>query len=305
MTDMSEPKHLFSYTVTPDREDNRRTTDVFDDNAYVVGRISPEVKAEKDRLYDAWMLAHKERKECESKSGCQVQLLSWLLFLLILLVIHLVIECMENIFPDARTELVIFRVAFFIAFLILSKRIDTAIARARRRHHAKKHPDIPLHESELDPALSDAVAAARAELGIPDYAWEMDILPYRHTVPLGGLTEEVRPNKVYDNIPVSVWREGQVLFLSDEDVLLRVPLSEITDLRQVRQRIRFKEWSKADAFDSPTYRSSKINEWISYLTCAGYTELILADGYRLLVPAYDSHILREVLKNTGHPHEVW
>jgi hypothetical protein len=150
-------------------------------------------------------------------------------------------------------------------------------------------------EKALDPRLSETVAAARAELEIPDHAWELDILPYRHGVTSVGEAYEIRPRNTYDNIPVSVWREGKVLFLSDEDVVMRLPLSEIEEIKRIKGRVKFKSWYKSAAPSEKPYNEAKILEGFPSYACLGKIELTLRDGSYLLIPGYEAETLRHIL----------
>ncbi len=236
-------KNLFSYTVRPDREDKNRSTDVFDLNAYTVRTLSPDLKAEKDGLYDAWLEAKAMREKRESNAGCIADCLSFLLCILFFVAGGLFFELL----PDTMLGAILSAVpslCFILLFVFLNKPITAAVRRIAHRLYIKKHPETDMDEKALDPRLSETVAAARTELGIPDHAWELDILPYRHGVTSVGETYEIRPLGAYDNIPVLIWREGQVLFLSDEDIVLRIHLSEISEVKHIKKKTKFQSWYK-------------------------------------------------------------
>ena len=186
----------------------------------------------------------------------------------------------------------------YLYFWLLSDKLKAVIFRFYHRLYVKKHPETDVDEKALDPRLSEAVAAARAELGIPHHAWELDILPYRHGVTSVGEAYEIRPRGTYDNIPVSVWREGQVLYLSDEDVVMRLPLSEITEVRRIKERVKFKSWYKSAAIDQEPYKADKVNEWGFFYTCKSRVEITLRDGSYLLIPGYEAETLRHILGNS-------
>ena len=62
-------RNLFSYTVRLDREDKNRSSDVFDLNAYTVRTLSPELKTEKDGLYDGWLEAKAKRLQSRTQEA--------------------------------------------------------------------------------------------------------------------------------------------------------------------------------------------------------------------------------------------
>lgn len=289
-----DSKNLFSYTVRPDREDKNRSTDVFDLNGYTVRTLSPDLKAEKDGLYDTWLEARKTREERESNVGCIADCLSALLVLLCLRLISLLL----SLLPDTRL-LDILRAVPFLVFIILFGLFHTTVEAATRRiaHrlYVKKHPETDVDEKALDPRLSETVAATRAELEIPDHAWELDILPYRYVVYDTNESHELRPLDTYDNIPISIWREGQVLFLSDEDVVMRLPLSEIAEVKRIKGRVNFKSWYKSAAIDQEPYKADRVDMWLFCYTCKSRIEITLRDGSCLLIPGYESETLHHIL----------
>ena len=289
-----DSQNLFSYTVRPDREDKNRSTDVFDPNAYTVRTLSPDVKVEKDGLYDGWLEAKAMREARESNVGCIAECLSAVLCILFFVAGDLFFELL----PDTMLGAILSAVpslCFILLFVFLNKPITAAVRRIAHRLYVKKHPETDMDEKALDPRLSETVATARAELGIPHHAWELDILPYRHGVTSVGEAYEIRPRDTYDNIPVSVWQEGQILYLSDEDMVMRLPLSEITEVRRIKERVKFKSWYKSAAIDQEPYKADRVDEWPFSYTCKSRVEITLRDGSYLLIPGYEAETLRNIL----------
>ena len=291
-----EGRNLFSYTVRPDRVDKNRSTDVFDLNAYTVRTLSPELKTEKDGLYDRWLEAKAMREARESNVGCITELLADLPALLIFWLGDFGAELMHDTFWPAPI-FIISLLCLCLYFWLLFDKMKAVIYRFYHRLYVKKHPETAVDEKALDPRLSETVAAAHAELEIPDHAWELDILPYRHGVTSVGEAYEIRPRSTYDNIPVSVWREGQVLYLSDEDVVMRLPLSEIEEIKRIKGRVKFKSWYKTAAPSEKPYNEAKILEGFPSYACLGKIELTLRDGSYLLIPGYEAETLRHILGN--------
>lgn len=289
-----DSQNLFSYTVRPDRVDKNRSTDVFDLNAYTVRTLSPDLKAEKDGLYDGWLEAKAMREVRESNVGCITELLADLPALLIFWLGDFGAELLHDTFWPAPIFIVSL-LCLCLYFWLLSDKLKAVIFRFYHRLYVKKHPETDVDEKALDPRLSETVAAARAELGIPHHAWELDILPYRHGVTSVGEAYEIRPRGAYDNIPVSVWREGQVLFLSDEDVVMRLPLSEIAEVKRIKGRVKFKSWYKSAAIDQEPYKADRVDEMPFSYTCKSRVEITLRDGSCLLIPGYEAETLRHIL----------
>ena len=289
-----DSQNLFSYTVRPDRVDKNRSTDVFDLNAYTVRTLSPDLKAEKDRLYDGWLEAKAMREVRESNVGCITELLADLPALLIFWLGDFGAELLHDTFWPAPI-FIISLLCLCLYFWLLSDKLKAVIFRFYHRLYVKKHPETDMDEKALDPRLSETVAAARAELGIPHHAWELDILPYRHGVTSVGEVYEIRPRGAYENIPVSAWREGQVLYLSDEDIVMRLPLSEIAEAKRIKGRVKFKSWYKSAAIDQEPYKADRVDERPFSYTCKSRVEITLRDGSCLLIPGYEAETLRHIL----------
>ena len=299
-----DSQNLFSYTVRPDRVDKNRSTDVFDLNAYTVRTLSPDVKAEKDGLYDGWLEAKAMREDREERVGCMAEGLSYAAVSIPLIVGKLLYEVIldslqgKDLPFNGKILSALPLVCLLLLYALCNSKLTAAINRFAHRLYVKKHPETDMDEKALDPRLSEAVAAARSELEIPDHAWELDILPYRHGVTSVGEAYEIRLRGTYDNIPVSVWREGQVLYLSDEDMVMRLPLSEITEVKRIKERVKFKSWYKSAAIDQEPYKADRVDEWPFSYTCKSRVEITLRDGSYLLIPGYDADTLRHILGNS-------
>ena len=298
-----DSQNLFSYTVRPDREDKNRSTDMFDLNAYTVRTLSPDVKAEKDGLYDGWLEAKAMREDREERVGCMAEGLSYAAVSIPLIVGKLLYKVIldslqgKDLPFNGKILSALPLVCLLLLYALCNSKLTAAINRFAHRLYIKNRPeaDADVDEKALDPRLSETVAAARAELGIPHHAWELDILPYRHGVTSVGEAYEIRPRDTYDNIPVSVWREGQVLFVSDEDVVMRLPLSEITEVKRIKERVKFKSWYKSAAIDREPYKADRVDEWPFSYTCKSRVEITLRDGSYLLIPGYEAETLRHIL----------
>ena len=135
-----DSQNLFSYTVRPDREDKNRSTDVFDLNAYTVRTLSPDLKAEKDGLYDGWLEAKAMREARESNVGCIAECLSAVLCILFFVVGDLFFELL----PDTMLGAILSAVpslCFILLFVFLNKPITAAVRRIAHRLYIKKHPE--------------------------------------------------------------------------------------------------------------------------------------------------------------------
>ena len=289
-----DSQNLFSYTVRPDREDKNRSTDVFDLNAYTVRTLSPDLKAEKDGLYDRWLEVWKARKKRENTEYWIANLLAFFLVIALAVFIALFFD------PDSQIRTMIDRldIVFTLLLLWFDHLLVKAFTPIIRRLYIRKHPESTKNESDFDPRLSETVTAARAELGIPEeFVWTLDILPYRHIQGKGGESREFRPRGIYDNIPVAVWQEEQVLYLSDEDTVMRLPLSKLAEVKRIKGWVKFRYWLKSADYDQEPYKEGNVLCWSSSssLSCYSKIKITLRDGSYLLIPGYDAETLRHIL----------
>ena len=148
--------------------------------------------------------------------------------------------------------------------------------------------------------LSESAAAVRAELGIPEAVREIDVLPYLYM----ETPKEVVPARKdgrFENIPVCIWREGDDLYLSDEDALIRIPVRYIGEMREVKRKIHINAWYKAQAVDAPIYKPYvKQSAW-SGINVLSYLEAEIhgGDGSKyLLIPSYDTRTFKELADPT-------
>ena len=76
---------------------------------------------------------------------------------------------------------------------------------------------------------------------------------------------------------------------------MRLPLSEITEVKRLRERVKFKSWYKSAAIDQEPYKADGVDMWLFCYTCKSRVKIALCDGSCLLVPGYEAETLRHIL----------
>ena len=76
---------------------------------------------------------------------------------------------------------------------------------------------------------------------------------------------------------------------------MRLPLSEIAEVKRVKGRVKFKYWFKSAAYDQEPYKEGNVIDWSTSLSCRGKIKVTLRDGSCLLIPGYEAETLRHIL----------
>ncbi len=259
--------NLFVYSKT-------KPFDTLDDNEFVVKRLSPEAERLSEKA---------ARLELNKDKAPWYAYLFSFASMFSILPLSLLLKWLFPDFWEAWGDLV-FEV-LLIVFIIFNSMIEARFRPSRRQRVI---------------LLSESAAAVRAELGIPEAVREIDVLPYLYM----ETPKEVVPARKdgrFENIPVCIWREGEDLCLSDEDVLMKIPVKAIGEIREVKRKIHISAWYKAQAVDAPTYKPYVKQAAWSGVNVRSYLEVEIKgdDGNKyLLIPGYDASTFRELADPT-------
>lgn len=272
-------KNTFTFPISRGQENlfvyrKTETYDRLDNNGFVVKRLSPETESLSEKSAQA--------EENKDKTPWYATLISAAVICLSL-PIGLLVNVFYSDFFGAWGEAI-----FFFSLLTLW--------RISRRIEAKFKPS----DKQRAILLKSGMIAVRAELGIPEAAREIDVLPYVYKETKKGLAP-TRKDGSFENTPVCIWRDGDDLCLSDEDALVRIPVKAIVEMREVARKIHVSAWYKAYTVDSPNYKPyAKQNFWAG-VNVLSYLEVeIKGDGESkyLLLPNYDAPIFRKLADPT-------
>ncbi len=290
-------KHLFSVDRTADRNH-----DEFDPVPYVTARVSDEVRNKLNAAFSKEVIdptpaeteesaaaKRKIRKSWRLCVGCAVGAISAYVALELLGV-------MESASAALALPLILLGASMVFNF------------RARKLERSRMSAARPDTSTDIKAAVERFEAASREavrELGIPDGADALDVLPFYYKMK-DGKAVRLGKRDHYENRGVSAFRMGDRLCLATAQERLEIPVSDIRGYRVHDREYVIDMWLKERASDSEAYADYHIRK-SGFLGRRARTlcEVIIrhesGEEYELLIPAYDLPILRALvpLKELG------
>ncbi len=274
-------KNLFSINKTDSKE-----AMAFDENPYFVVRVSEAVRHKLEHAFDGMSeTAAKREPTAEERALKKKSNILWLASL-ICIVAALAVFMLGN----GQTVMQVISIALLVVSVVLNfrgRRITQKLAMAE----APSEDDFSL----VTDRLAEAAAEASRELGVPDSAVSMEILPAHYRMTGRGPVSVSRKNH-FDNISVSAYLEGGALCLASAQELYRVPLSDIRGYRVYDEDFEIDFWLKEDEPDSDRYRDFNIRSaGLLGKKCHTFYGVDIAGSYEILVPCYDLDILTSLI----------
>lgn len=190
--------------------------------------------------------------------------------------------------------------ALDLALLAVSIFFNLKAKKINRKVNEAQGDSLKMDFSEASRKLEEAAAEAARELGVPDTALTLDVLPYHYKVKGDTLLRVGKAGK-FDNLAVSVFiREDKLCFATAQE-LFAVPLSEVKGFREYDEDFEIDMWLKPEESDSDKYREFGLRK-VGFLGRKGhgYVGLKLgADAYEVLIPGYDWEPIRALLAAHG------
>jgi hypothetical protein len=164
---------------------------------------------------------------------------------------------------------------------------------------------VELNFAKATKRLEEAAAEAAKELGVPENALSVDILPFHYKTKSDYKTKDDVPVPVgkknhFDNLSISMYTDGDSLCLATAHELYRIPLADIRGYREYDEDFELDMWLKPEAPDSESYKSYGIRKsgFFSHKG-HGYFGLKLGSDYEVLIPCYDFGAVRSLLEKHG------
>ena len=297
-------KNLFSVNKTYDREAND-----FDENRYLAARVSDEVQ---EKLKNAFSVLAEETAPGESASGENASHeqteeeralkekgnLYWF-GCLTCFVAGFLLFFFGDAIPlfQAMPYLHLIDAALLVAAVVLhfmSRRIS-------RRQTSMGNAKVELNFAKATKCLEEAAAEAAKELGVPENALSVDILPFHYKTKGDYKTKDDVPVPVgkknhFDNLSISMYTDGDSLCLATAHELYRIPLSDIRGYREYDEDFELDMWLKPEEFNSPKYAEFGIRK-SGFFSCKahGYFGLDLGGDMEVWIPCYDFPQVKEFL----------
>ena len=286
-------KNLFSVNKTYNREAND-----YDENRYLAARVSDEIQ---NKLRNAFSVVTEETAPTEpteeelalrKKSG-----LYWFSCLACFAV-----GCILFFFGDAIPAYQSIPALHLIDFalLIAAVVLHYKARRTSRRQASVGNEKVELNFAEATKRLEEAAAEAAQELGVPEDALSVDILPFHYIMKGNSPVPALKKNR-FDNLSVSLFlREGN-LCLATAQERFDIPLSAIRGYREYDGDYELEMWLKPEDPDSDKYKDFGIRKsgFLSYKGHGYFGLLVGGNAYEVLIPCYDFGMVRELLERNG------
>lgn len=281
-------KNLFSINKT----DGRDTND-FDDTPYLAATVSEAVqqKLKNSFSFVAEETAPRELTDEEKKLKKKANLY-WVLCLGCITAAFILFFAGDKVgLYQSLPVLHLVDLGFLIASLVFNFK-----ARGITRKQTNLgNENIRLDFTEATNQLKEAAAAAALELGVPESALSVDILPY-HYVVRGDEHKPAGKKGRYDNLSMSVFLKDDHLCMATAQELFRIPLSDIRGYREYDQDFEVDMWLKPEESDSDKYKDYGLRKsGLMGRKGHGYFGVDIRGEYEFLVPCYDFPMVKELL----------
>ena len=103
--------------------------------------------------------------------------------------------------------------------------------------------------------------AARADLGVPESAREVDVLSFFYKEKNGEIKVQEKGFQLFSHFnPIFyAYTEGENLCLTNLEIKCAFPLSSLRAIRTVKKAVRTESWNKDEGFDEGTYKPYKLS----------------------------------------------
>ncbi len=260
----------------------------FDDNPYLTGRVSPELRERMDRAFDIL----REDPEPPPPTAEQAALKKKSRIMWIIGVASLVGAIALFLVSDdgMSTPMTILQFTLLIVSIVatfLARRADGKLNEHRRE---SLNVDFDAASKQMNAVAEEAAR----ELGVPRGAATLEILPYHYKM-AGDKEIRVGKKNHFDNISTSAWIEKDALCLATAQELFRIPLTAIRATRAIDEDYEIDFWLKSEECDSETYQEFNIRSaGILGKKCHGYYAVELKGELEFFVPGYDWAVFCEL-----------
>ncbi len=287
-------KNLFSVnkTYNPEAVD-------YDENRYLAARVSDEVQAKLKGAFSVVEEKVSTREPTEEELALKKKgNLYWKLCFLCFLGGLLLFLC-GDIIPIYRAipSLHLIDAACLVASVVFNFKAR----KLTRRETSLARNSMEVDFSEAAKRLEEAAAEAARELGVPDTALSVDILPFHYKMKSDYKTKDDVPvpagkKNRFDNLSVSLYVSDGDLCLATAHELFRIPLSHVRGYRSYDEEFEIDMWLKPEEFDSETYAEFGIRKSGFFARkLRGYYGVDVAGEYEVCIPCYDFDRVKELL----------
>ncbi len=287
-------KNLFSVNKTHDREAND-----FDENRYLAARVSDEVQEKLKNVFSSVTEEMTPAEPTEEELALKKKGNLYWFGCLGCFAAGFLLFFLGDAIPvyQAMPYLHLIDAALLIAAVVL----HFMARRISRRQIGMGNEKTELNFAEATKRLEEAAAEAARELGVPENALSVDILPFHYKLKSDYKTKDDVPvpagkKNHFDNLSVSMYTDGDSLCLATAHELYRIPLSDIRGYRTYDEDFELDMWLKPEEFNSAKYAEFGIRK-SGFFSCKahGYYGLDLGGDYEVWIPCYDFAQVKEFL----------
>lgn len=282
-------KNLFSVnkTQSPEASD-------FDEVPYLSARVSEEVK---DKLKNAFSFVEEEIPQHEpteeelalKKQGTYYWVICVVCFLASLI---LFFGGSRLGLYNSMPVLYVLDLGLMVAAIVFNFKAR----RISRKQMSANESRVNVDFTEATNRLEAAAAEAASELGVPEGALSVDILPFHYKIKDGTPLPLGKKNR-FDNLSVSLFLEDGRLCLATAQELYRIPLGDLRGYRTYDEDFEVDMWLKPEEHNSEKYAEFGIRKSGFFSRKAhGFFGLDIGGRYEVLIPCYDFGQVRELLK---------
>ncbi len=236
-------KNLFSYSVKPS-DGNAR----LDSEEFVVGRIDGELAARRNRL-----------SEDAAKMQKAASFPIWFSFIKMIVFIaaaallmgglRAIMDGESSLEEMGRRGLWWILGAGGVGILIF---VAMALLERKRKKDVLSAPAFSALSEETERVMRDSLSA----LHVPETAVRVDILTFPYKMRFGK-PASVGPAP-YANVPAYAYRDGDALYLTDAEIVIRIPHDRIEGVSRVCRWVWFSGWNKQLPPNREPYKQYKI-----------------------------------------------
>lgn len=281
-------KNLFSVNRTLDRENND-----YDPTPYLAATVSDEVQAKLSGAFSSMEEKTATREPTEEELALKKKgSFYWKLCLLFFLG-GLLLFLLGDSLPIYRDIPALHFID--VACMAAAVFFNFKARRFNRSEFSIARGSMDVDFTEATKRLEEAAAEAARELGVPDSALSVDILPFHYKMKRSDPVPAGKKNH-FDNLSVSAYVDADDLCLATAHELFRIPLSEIRGYRSYDEDFEIDMWLKPEEFDSAAYAEYGIRKSGFFSRKAhGYYGLDIGGAYEVWVPCYDLPLLQKLV----------
>lgn len=287
-------KNLFSINKT-DNEDAIE----FDPTPYLAARVSDEVRHMLSGAFSSAEETAAKREPTEEERALQQKGRAYWKICILCFLGGILLFLLGDSLPFYQSFPALHLIDF--ALLVVSVVFNVKARRISRKETALMKDNANVDFTEYARRLEEAAKAAAEELGVPQSARWVDILPFHYKMKSDYKTKDTIPvpagkKNRFDNLAVSMYIEADTLCIATAEELFRIPLADIRGYREYDEDFEIEFWLKDEAYDSETYAAYNIRKAGFYARrMNGYFGVDIRGEYEILIPCYDFPQVQEIM----------